>query len=139
MRDPWTPGDHLAVLLVNGTCGAALLAAWIGAALQTRWESQMGWLEGAIFAVITAAVADCIWLIQAMSRTRSARREVIRRSAALTLPALVTDRPIATAFWSAPRMTTFHLRDCPVMAGKAAVPVAQADPAGLRACRMCQP
>lgn len=136
---PWRPGDHLAVVTVNGLGAAAILACWIGAALQVRWSPETSWLEGALVAVITVAVADCIWLVSAMTRTRAARRQVIERASALRPPAPAGPAP--TRFVSAPRMTTFHLAGCLLMAGKASYPVPATGPgpAGLERCRMCQP
>jgi hypothetical protein len=134
---PWGSPDHLALITANILCAAGVLVCWIGSGEQVGWHPQLPWLEGAITAALTAAIADCVWLLGALQQTRSLRRDVVLRASVLSVPA--ARETIGSNFVIGPRMTAFHRPSCLLVLGKPVAPLSQdqirrADP---RPCPMC--
>jgi hypothetical protein len=136
---PWEALDHIALVTVNLLCGLGVLSCWIGAAMHVHWHPQLRWLEGAITAAITAAVADCMWLLTGMRRIRSHRAELGSRVGGLAVPVVPSARLVR--YVTADRMTTYHLPSCLLVHGKQVrtASAAEVERAERNRCRMCQP
>jgi len=135
---PWQPADHFAVIGTNLIGAVATLVCWIAAARQVRWQSQLSWLDGALTAVITVAVADVVWLISGMHRIRARRRLVVEGAGAAKVGE-PTETTSAAGFVTSERMTLYHDPQCLLVQGKRTRPVIENEirSADRQACRMC--
>jgi hypothetical protein len=147
MRDParpWHLGDRLAIgfLSLVGLGGIAL--SWWRVAGAADWSTQLAWVDVGVTALIVAAVADAGWLMAGQRALRRRKRALIRRienAIADTAMEEVAEDAAGGLVCTAPRMTTYHRPDCLLVQGKPVHrgPIAEANAAGRRPCRMCTP
>ena len=139
---PWRTGElvRAGVVSVAGLIGVAV--AWYGASAQADWPDTLPWASLGASAVTIAMLGLVAWLMAALRRVRSLRREVMPwLKAAVSGPSISS--PVRAAagadFVTATAMTRFHQPGCPLVNGKPVRPVTieQTRASALEPCGVC--
>ena len=134
---PW-PARKLRLLAVVVVLAAVVLGvAWYGCSGETTWHVQVRWFGLGVVACAVNALACLVWLAAGLRELRKARAWTLAalhgRDLLPVLPRATTAAPSGDLVTS-PRMRRYHRADCPLMVGKAAMPVTAGD---LTACGIC--
>jgi hypothetical protein len=122
--------------LVVLVAGVVLAIAWYGCSGETTWHVQVRWFGLGVLACALNAVGCLLWLaagLRSLRRERAWTTAELRRRDLLPVRPTVAAVPVAGDLVTAARMRRHHRGDCPLMAGKQAVPA----PPGLAPCGVC--
>ncbi len=136
---PWPISGIRWLALVVVVAAVVLAIAWYGCSGETTWWVQVRWFGLGVLACALNALGCLVWLgtgVRSLRRERATTTAELRRRDLLPVRTAVDVAPPAGGLVTAPRMRRYHRRDCPLMAGKAAVAVAP--DAGLAACGVCE-
>jgi hypothetical protein len=139
---PWRTGELVKVGVVSAAGLFGVAVAWYGASAQADWPDALPWASLGAAAVTVAMLGLVAWLMAALRRVRSLRREVMPLlEAAVSTPSInsrVQTAPGAD-FVTAGGMTRFHRPACPLVTGKLARPltIEEAHACALEPCGVC--
>jgi hypothetical protein len=141
---PWRAGELVRVGVVSTAGLIGVAVAWYGASGQADWPDTLPWASLGAGALTVALLGLVAWLMAALRRVRSLRREVMP-----WLEAAVSTRSISSPASTAPGaefvsvagMTRFHQPGCPLVLGKPVRPltIEEARAAALEPCGVCGP
>jgi hypothetical protein len=141
---PWRTGELVRVCVVSTAGLIGVAVAWYGASAQADWPDTLPWAPLGAAAVTVAMLGLVAWLMAALRRVRSLRREVMPwLEGAVSTPSI--NSPVRTApgadFVTAGGMTRFHQPACPLVTGKPVRPltVEDARASALEPCGVCGP
>jgi hypothetical protein len=138
--NPWS-SDEVARLIVTNAVGLVmLLAAWYQTAGVGQMRTALTWLCLGMAGLITAAVANGLWLLRGLRAIGLAGADVISPRSTAT-PALSSLPDSGAGFVSGPQMSHYHRPACPLVIGRELTVAARAahEGAGLSPCGVCEP
>jgi hypothetical protein len=141
---PWRTGELVRVGVVSTAGLIGVAVAWYGASAQADWPDTLPWASLGAAAVTVALLGPVAWLMAALRRVRSLRREVMPwLEAAVSTPNIGPTVPTAPGadFVTVGGMTRFHRPGCPLVTGKPVRPltIEEARASALEPCGVCGP
>lgn len=141
---PWRISELVKVAVVSTAGLIGVGVAWYGASAQADWPDTLPWASLGASALTVAMLGLVAWLMAALRRVRSLRREVMPwLEAAVSTPSTIP--PVQTVpgedFVTAGGMTRFHQPVCPLVTGKSVRPltIEAARASALEPCGVCGP
>lgn len=138
---PWRARDLSRCLTLAVAGASGILGGWYGAGGETTLNAQQPWIVASMVALAVFVLGGVSWITAGMREVRHGFRdlgvdknmvfELARAGAAGGLTDLTPRRV------SGPGMTRAHRPDCPLVRGKAVVPVAAKDATRLADCGVC--